>query len=529
MAKNTRTLFMEDRSNDGARMQFICTPSNREMAPLNSRPFGRDHLTDEERAELEELGLWDMTTETGEPMVLGVLNGRFGSGGIVTLNRTLFPDDEFMEACRKKRAEIEAWRQSCKAGVPSNAVMGESGHPDWGSKYDKAVVFLSIDVIKDDTYDRVCHAVGRVVVLNTEAGRKIAAVRKVGGRIGSSLRGYGEGRYTTLDRESPWYEPNPKWHGEDVIIVRDFEFDRDPFDMVDDPATPGCWMESVQGSAQNNEESEMRLDENGNPVTEETAPATADATEEATEGASEESVNEDGDEQAEEATEGDVNDEDVEAGASTTEEPAEEADEGGDDPNAGDDDQTEDVDPSEAGEPVDVAESVKQAVAEAVAKKDAVIERQREEIDNLKRELAETKTRCVEQAKDIKSVGASNAKLEADVSMLTESRNQLKEQVAAQAEELKAFANLKREQARDRAVSDFIAEQKWNPTHPRAARFRQKVETMPGWKLVGPDQAREFCEYHLNIEQSEKSTPPAEGFKSNVTGGSKHPVVSKLG
>lgn len=520
MAKNTRTLFMEDHSNNGERMQFICTPSNREMAPLNSRPFGRDHLTDEERAELEELGLWDATTEDGQPLILGVLNGRFGSGGIVTLNRTLFPDDEFTEACRKKRGEIEAWRQSCKAGVPSNAVMGESGHPDWGSKYDKAVVFLSLDVVKDETYDRVCHAVGRVAVLNTEAGRKIAAVRKVGGRIGSSLRGYGEGRYTTLDRESPWWEPNPKWHGEDVILVREFEFDRDPFDMVDDPATPGCWMESVQGDT-NNEESDMKLDENGNPVTEETAPTAADTTEDA----HEEGVNEDGGKQAEETS-----DENIEAGSEDV--GVDETDEGGDSPDAGDDGQAEGVDEThtvthDISEEVMVA--VKDAVAEAVAKKDAVIERQREEIDNLKREAAELKTRCVEQAKDIKSVGASNAKLEADVSMLTESRDRLTEQVAAQAAELKAFANLKREQARDKAVSDFIAEQKWNPTHPRAARFRQKVETMPGWKLVGPDQAREFCEYHLNIEQSEKSTPPAEGFKSNVTGGSKHPVVSNLG
>lgn len=514
--RTTKTMFTEDRNADGERVQFICTPSNREMAPMNTRPFGREHLTEEERAELEELGLWDAVTEDGQPLILGVLNGRFGSGGIVTLNRTLFPDDDFAEACRKKRGEIEAWRRTCMAGVPSGAVAGEAGHPDWGSKYDKAVVFLSLDVVQDETYDRVVHAEGRVAVMNTEAGRKIAAARKVGIRIGSSLRGFGYSNYVTLDKESPWWKPNPKWHGEDITIVREFEFDRDPFDMVDDPATPGCWMESVR------KEQTMKLDDNGESITEETSPPPAAEESAATEEAA-------GDDVADGA-------DDVAADGDTQSESA-----GDDDDVSGDDDTSSDVDEDADGDSaqeestggdddVDVDALIQQVenATRRAEQASGTVDKQREEIDGLKRELADANTARVELAKQVQSLEADKIKLSADVTLLTEARDRLAEQIAAKDDELKAFAQLKREQARDKAFEAFAAGQKWNPI--KIARFRTKVEKWRGWSNATAEQATEHCTYLLDIESDEKSTPPAEGYKSEHSArvSKKHPELHTI-
>ena len=328
-----------------------------------------------------------------------------------------------------------------------------------------------------------------------------------------------------IDRESPWWEANPKYRDDDVIIVKSFEFDRDPFDMVDDPATPGCWMESVKDK----QEASRKLDENGDPIVEETAPATADVDDESNvEGDSDLPT----DEQAEDAGEESADGETVEVGVD--DDADESAKEGSGDVDVDGDEQVEGTDPAEgAGEQVEAIDSVHRKLTEVEsvnATLTADVDKQREEINELKRELAESKAKCVEQAKNLRSIGASNAKLEADVSMLTESRDRLTEQVAAQDEELKAFATLKREQARNLAVSQFMVEQKWRPDHPRSTRFREKIETMPGWQQATADQAREFCDYHLGLEQSEKSAPPAEGFRNNVGGERKlHPITTRLG
>jgi hypothetical protein len=98
---------------------FRCTPSWAESPPPFQTKFGRDHLTDEQRAELEELGLLDLEGPDGSPLILGVLEGRFGSAGIVTANRTLFPPSGMRAAVAKKVEEIESWRRSMAAGTPT--------------------------------------------------------------------------------------------------------------------------------------------------------------------------------------------------------------------------------------------------------------------------------------------------------------------------------------------------------------------------------------------------------------------------
>jgi hypothetical protein len=359
-------------------------------------------------------------------------------------------------------------------------------------------------LVEDPAFPDVLHVEGRVAVLSTTAGTDVAKVRMLGGRVGSSLRGYGRGSWVDLTEDLPWYEANPDYQGQEIIIVQGFEFDRDPFDLVDDPATPKSWMESRMGIQA----------ENASPIVA-SAAADADADEgadadaDADEGEGEAADADEGEGEAADADEGEGEAADADEGADADADEAADADEGEGEGEAAEGDGAADAEAEAAATEGEGGISAGREVADVraqLAERDGQLADVQAQLADVRAQLAERDGQLAERDAQLSDVRAQLAERDGQ---LAERDGQLAD-VRAQLAERDAQEKL--ETSRASTIKAF--QEKHGLSDIGVSRIVQALSGLPGFSAAsGPD-----LEAFLEHQRAARGPSSGRRHQSSRTG-----------
>jgi len=179
-------------------------------------------------------------TDLDPEVYLGTFESDLMVGGVVSANGTLYPADDVIRA-------NEGLNRAIAAGF---IAPGQENHsnPIEGPTFKIPVVLQTTE--SATPRDGVAEVSGRFALTNTQSGRDILTLHKIGIPIGVSLNGFVVKEKHRLTRDSEFYAANKQHVGEDVMIHRDLVFNElSPYDLVRMPSF-GTFARPAQESTQ---------------------------------------------------------------------------------------------------------------------------------------------------------------------------------------------------------------------------------------------------------------------------------------
>lgn len=170
--------------------------------------------------------------------------GKFGHAGRITENRRLYP-----------RAVMKRELENIKEKLEQKAVIGEADHP--GPTQAGPSVRSSAFIITGLGMNDDGEIMGEADVVDTAAGRDLAALIRAGAQVGMSSRGKGTSRPNRMTSSHDDWEANQDWDGKDFDEVNE-DFSLRAFDSVIGQAVSDAYVGDYN---ENTEEDDMNLEE----------------------------------------------------------------------------------------------------------------------------------------------------------------------------------------------------------------------------------------------------------------------------
>lgn len=145
-------------------------------------------------------------------------SGKFGHAGRITENGRLYP-----------RAVMEREIERLQPKLLERAVIGEADHP--GPTQGGPTVRQSAFIITGLGIDADGEIKGEAEVVDTAAGRDLAALIRAGAQVGISSRGRGSSKPSKMTSSHPDFDMNRDWDGRDFDEV-DEDFSLSAYDSV---------------------------------------------------------------------------------------------------------------------------------------------------------------------------------------------------------------------------------------------------------------------------------------------------------
>lgn len=175
------------------------------------------------------------------------VRGQFAQGNRVTANGNLYPTDLLKREASRLSKELEEGGVIMLSGHPPLRLDGSTESPD----PQRAVgVIRSLDVLPDG------QVYGEADIGETDSGRNIAALIRMGAKIGVSTRARGTAQRVKMTDQHPLAKENPEWVGKEVNIINEDLFLKSA-DFVIEPASPGA---HIQGYREGEEEDVDKFD-----------------------------------------------------------------------------------------------------------------------------------------------------------------------------------------------------------------------------------------------------------------------------
>lgn len=170
--------------------------------------------------------------------------GKFGHAGRITENRRLYP-----------RAIMKRELENIKVKLEQKAVIGEADHPDptQAGPSVRSSAFIITGLGMNDEGE----IMGEADVVDTSAGRDLAALIRAGAQVGMSSRGKGTSKTSRMTSQHSDWDANKDWDGKDFEEVND-DFSLRSFDSVIGQAVTDAYVGDYN---ENIEEDEMNLEE----------------------------------------------------------------------------------------------------------------------------------------------------------------------------------------------------------------------------------------------------------------------------
>ena len=179
-------------------------------------------------------------TDLDSDLFLGTFEADLMVGGVVSGNGTLYPGPDVIRA-------NDGLNRAIDAGF---IAPGQENHsnPLEGPTFKLPVVLQTTE--STEPRPGVVEVSGKFAITNTQSGRDILTLHKIGIPVGVSLNGFVVKERIRLDRDSEFYAANKQHVGENVIVHRDLVFNElSPYDLVRVPSF-GTFARPAQESQQ---------------------------------------------------------------------------------------------------------------------------------------------------------------------------------------------------------------------------------------------------------------------------------------
>jgi len=172
--------------------------------------------------------------------VIMQIKGKFGHAGRITENGRLYP-------LSVMKREI----QNIQAKLQEKAVIGEADHP--GPTQGGPTVRQSAFIITGLGMNDNGEIMGEADVVDTQAGKDLAALIRAGAQVGMSSRSKGTSKTNRMTSSHPDYERNQDWEGKEFEEVND-DLGLKSFDSVIGQAVTDAYIGDYNEDQQDEEE-----------------------------------------------------------------------------------------------------------------------------------------------------------------------------------------------------------------------------------------------------------------------------------
>jgi hypothetical protein len=159
---------------------------------------------------LSDVKIEEQLSESGEKKY--IISGTFAKANSPNRNKRIYPKETLNRAIGKLRERVKDGRVRMMLDHP--------GMFEGPSLSRSAALVLEVTDVLDDNYARY-----RAQIMDTQCGKDLKAIVDVGGKVGTSTRGYGSSK------------EDQEWEGFDgtYSVIQD-DFELESFDFVEDPS-----------------------------------------------------------------------------------------------------------------------------------------------------------------------------------------------------------------------------------------------------------------------------------------------------